>query len=247
MQDRASRRSRRRVGRATRAIFRPASPSQWDLAKLPLGGADAPTRSPSGSFARSQWDLRKSQWEKIKSHWEGETGRVGVAKRASKSEWERRGGPRRVPLGPPTGRRATTVRAPISGVPSYHPGCGTFAKRQPERADAASCAALCRGNAVEAIGAATHLRLLCAAQQLGLDPHSAADAYVCTYVCNAGSIKTGYDTVRYAMGMTDKVVGTGMLSFITLGGKDTSVDPKEPAHEQPPRAPQQDGQPAEKQ
>jgi hypothetical protein len=43
--------SRRRVGRATRAIFRPASPSQWDLAKLPLGGADAPTRSPSGSFA----------------------------------------------------------------------------------------------------------------------------------------------------------------------------------------------------
>ena len=55
--------SRRRVGRATRAIFRPASPSQWDLAKLPLGGADAPTRSPSGSFARSQWEFRKSQWE----------------------------------------------------------------------------------------------------------------------------------------------------------------------------------------
>ena len=109
----ASRRSRRRVGRATRAIFRPASPSHWDLAKLPLGGADAPSGSPSGSFARSQWDLRKSQWEKIKSHWEGETGRVGVAKRASKSEWERRGGPRRVPLGPPTGRRATTVRAPL--------------------------------------------------------------------------------------------------------------------------------------
>ena len=87
-----------------------------------------------------------------------------------------------------------------------------------------------------------------------MDPHSAADAYVCAYVCNAGSIKTGYDTVRYAMGMTDKVVGTGMLSFITLGGKDTPVDPKEPAHEQldgrreqPPREPQQDGQPAEKQ
>ena len=32
----------------------------------------------------------------------------------------------------------------------------------------------------------------------------------------AGSLKTGYDTVRYAMGATDKVVGTGMLSFITL-------------------------------
>ena len=59
----ASRRSRRRVGRATRAIFRPASPSHWDLAKLPLGGADAPTRSPSGSVARSQWEFRKSQWE----------------------------------------------------------------------------------------------------------------------------------------------------------------------------------------
>ena len=119
---------------------------------------------------------------------------------------------------------------------------------------AASCAALCRGNAVEAIGAATHIRLLCAPQQLGLDPHTAADAYVCAYVCNAGSIKTGYDTVRYAMGMTDKVVGTGMLSFITLGGKDSPVDPKEPAQEQldgrreqPPRAPQRDGQPAERQ
>ena len=56
------------------------------------------------------------------------------------------------------------------------------------------------------------------------------------------------------MGMTDKVVGTGMLSFITLGGKDSPVDPKEPAkeqldgrREQPPRAPQRDGQPAEKQ
>ena len=34
------------------------------------------------------------------------------------------------------------------------------------------------------------------------------------------------------MGMTDKVVGTGMLSFITLGGKDSPVDPKEPAQEQ---------------
>ena len=56
------------------------------------------------------------------------------------------------------------------------------------------------------------------------------------------------------MGMTDKVVGTGMLSFITLGGKDSPVDPKEPAQEQldgrreqPPRAPQRDEQPAEKQ
>ena len=43
---------------------------------------------------------------------------------------------------------------------------------------AASCAALCRGNAVEAIGAATHIRLLCAPQQLGLQSHSAADAHV---------------------------------------------------------------------
>ena len=75
-----------------------------------------------------------------------------------------------------------------------------------------------------------------------------------TSFSHAGSIKTGYDTVRYAMGMTDKVVGTGMLSFITLGGKDSPVDPKEPAQEQldgrrgqPPRAPQRDGQPAEKQ
>ena len=40
-----------------------------------------------------------------------------------------------------------------------------------------SCAALCRGNAVEAIGAATHLRILCAPQQLGLQSHSAADAH----------------------------------------------------------------------
>ena len=38
------------------------------------------------------------------------------------------------------------------------------------------------------------------------------------------------------MGMTDKVVGTGMLSFITLGGdsvtEDQTADPKEPAEEQ---------------
>ena len=46
--------------------------------------------------------------------------RVGLSKRASKSEWERRGGPRRVPLGPPTGRRTTTVRAllPLGYLPS---------------------------------------------------------------------------------------------------------------------------------
>ena len=65
---------------------------------------------------------------------------------------------------------------------------------------------------------------------------------------NAGSIKTGYDTVRYAMGMTDKVVGTGMLSFITLGGdsvtEDRAADPKEPAEEQPADGARQEQPPA---
>ena len=41
----------------------------------------------------------------------------------------------------------------------------------------------------------------------------------------AGSLKTGCDTVRYAMGATDKVVGTGMLSFITLSREADDVQP----------------------
>ena len=43
------------------------------------------------------------------------------------------------------------------------------------------------------------------------------------------------------MGHTDRVVGTGMLSFITLGGdavtEDRPVDPKEPAEEPPTEQP----------
>ena len=84
--------------------------SHWEAPTLPLGVPVGASQGPSATCASPSG---KSQWEKIKSHWEGETGRVGVAKRASKSEWERRGGPRRVPLGPPTGRRATTVRATL--------------------------------------------------------------------------------------------------------------------------------------
>ena len=80
--------SRRRVARATRAIFGPASPSQWEPRPRPLGGAPAPTglplggapaptglplgshwefrqlpvgvsQAPTGSFASSQWEFRK--------------------------------------------------------------------------------------------------------------------------------------------------------------------------------------------
>jgi|TARA_B110001469_G_C9521739_1_gene259660 hypothetical protein len=59
------------------------------------------------------------------------------------------------------------------------------------------------------------------------------------------------------MGMTDKVVGTGMLSFITMGGEavreERPAEPKEPAEEQTAARQEQlpdsrDGQPpAEKQ
>jgi hypothetical protein len=59
--------------------------------------------------------------------------RVGVAKRASKSEWERRGGPRRVPLGPPTGRRATTVRALPLGYLPIARGFGEERRRKKTR------------------------------------------------------------------------------------------------------------------
>ena len=46
------------------------------------------------------------------------------------------------------------------------------------------------------------------------------------------------------MGMTDKVVGTGMLSFITLGGDSVTADPKEPAEEQPADGARQEQPPA---
>ena len=105
--------SRRRVGRATRAIFRPASPSQWDLAKLPLGGADAPTRSPSGSFASPSGSFASP------------SGSPGSPSGSCKARLEKRVGAARRPSPGPTRTshweaRHYRARATSSGVPSYY-------------------------------------------------------------------------------------------------------------------------------
>ena len=106
--------------RSTRPLQRSTRPLRAVHSTSASGPLDLHERSTGPARAVPGEVLRKSHWEKIKSHWGGETGRVGVAKRASKSEWERRGGPRRVPLGPPTGRpRHYRARATSSGVPSY--------------------------------------------------------------------------------------------------------------------------------
>ena len=83
----------------------------------PLAPSSAPPRPPSGTLRSSHWEAPTLPLGVPVGASQVPVGvsqvPVGVAKRASKSEWERRGGPRRVPLGPPTGRRATTVRAPL--------------------------------------------------------------------------------------------------------------------------------------
>ena len=104
------------VGRPGGASAAPLAPSSAPP-RPPSGTCETPTGRRRRSHSESQWELRKvpvgvSQVPVGVSQVPVGVP-VGVAKRASKSEWERRGGPRRVPLGPPTGRRATTVRAPL--------------------------------------------------------------------------------------------------------------------------------------
>ena len=98
------------------------------LAHLPLGASEVPlggSRAPTGTFARSHGEPRQVPLG----------ARVGLSKRASKSEWEHQGRGSLAPLGPsplarrhiagshspargaprvpPLGGRATTVRAPL--------------------------------------------------------------------------------------------------------------------------------------
>ena len=100
------------------------------LAHLPLGASEVPlggSRAPTGTFARSQWEPLQVPLG----------ARVGLSKRASKSEWEHQGRGSLAPLGlwdprrwrgaiagshspargaprvPPLGGRTTTVRAPL--------------------------------------------------------------------------------------------------------------------------------------
>ena len=141
LSDSASRSRRHRPGGASPAPLAPSSgpprpPSgshgraHWEAPTFPLGTCSFPTGrfenpsgNPSGNFPG------------------GESGRVGISKCASKSEWAhggrgsrragwrlaRRGGPHRVPLGGASGSRATIGPAPLPV--RYLPNRGDFAKK----------------------------------------------------------------------------------------------------------------------